>query len=573
MKKRSELGQYLVLFRDYWFSKNSFTSWILLLTSFVFCWIFVYLSVYMNGLIASIFEMIESKDKHGLLQVLEIYGIVLVIALLCYSIKWLTIAVAFFRWRDSLTNKFITLWLKNKNYCFTKNKVDNPDQRIGEDIGLFSFDVGEHLMTFLVEFLTFICFIGVLWKFDHALQFSIYKWSFSIPHYLAISCFIYALILNYVIYRIGRPEIKIQFDKKSKEADFRHALSRLNLHSEEVAFNQGEEFEHQVFKKRFAKIKTNYFSLLKTNFNLNFFQFGYTSLLSILPTIGALPLFFANSITFGSLMQIHLACSAVLNALGVILSNYQTLAIIQATKNRLYQFLCALEEAEKHHVLAQPQFITKDLDRILFVDVTLSHGKHKTIVTEFNLEAYLGEKLLIMGKSGIGKTSILRALAKIWHPGQGKIYVPEEKMFFIPQRPYFPIGTLQECLSYPTQTIASNDDLILSETLRAVGLEHIIPLLDREEDFLKILSLGELQRLNFARAILHKPKIIVMDEPTSSLDDKYEEQMFTMLVETMPADTTIITVSHSKALIDYHDRVVAVDFEKSSNVLKSWVVS
>ncbi len=573
MKTRSEISQYLTLFRHYWGSKSSLTSWGWVLTSFSFCALFVYLSVYMNALFPEIYDCIEKKDKSGLMKCLGLYGIALTSYLLCYSIKWLSIAFASFKWRDFLTQEFIKSWLSHKNYCFIKNKIDNPDQRIAEDIGLFCVDFGEHLLTFVAEFLTFSAFIGVLWRFSYPLEFTIYKWSFSFPHYIAIGCFIYALLLNYVIYRIGRPVIKLQFEKKSKEADFRRCLGRLNLHCEEVAFNQGEDFEREVFKKQFSKIRQNYLSLTKRDFSLNFLQFGYTSILAILPTIGALPLFFADAISFGALMQIHLACATILNALGVILSNYQTLAAIQAGKNRLYQFFSAIEQTEEHHKTAAGQIVTTDSDKIIFFDLSLSSNKNRDIVTHFNLEVYLGEKLLIMGKSGIGKTSILRALAKIWHPGKGKIFVPDEKMFFIPQRPYFPVGTLLECLSYPSQSIASNDDLVLAETLRAVGLEHIIPLLDQEEDFLKILSLGELQRLNFARAILHKPKILVMDEPTSSLDDKYEMNMFSLLVDTLPKETTIITVSHSKALIDYHDRVVAIDFEKSSNKLKSWVVS
>lgn len=553
----NEFKNYASLIRFYWLTKKSIYSWMLFLAALGFTWFIVYLSVYMNQLNADLYNFVENKDKIGLISNIKVYSIIALFYISAITIKSLLVSLTTFRWRKFLTEKVISRWLDDKKYHHVKSQIDNPDQRISEDVNYFCTKFMEVLFKFLINAGNFIAFIGVLWSFPYSFDFNLFGHDFSIPHYLAIGCFFYAVIANYLLVLIGRPIVKIDYEKERKEADFRSTLMRINSHSEEVAFANGEKVENAICNDKFTKIRDNYYALVKRTFSVDLFNNGYELAILLLPMIAAFPLFFADKISFGELMQISGAAASVLVAFGVIISNFQLMASLQAAKNRLMRFLTALDSIEKERQIDLER-VSTHREKVTFSEVNYIHDSGKILLEDLNLEIPLGKKLLILGQSGIGKTSLLRMLAKIWIPTEGRLTLPEEPMYFVPQRPYLPVGSLQQCLNYPHATHASEDDVIVAEVLNSVGLGHLIEYLDEEKDFLKELSLGELQRLNFARIFLHRPRILVMDEPTSALDEGYEYQMFNLLKSKIDPDTTIITVSHSQELAKFHDYTVEI---------------
>jgi putative ATP-binding cassette transporter len=530
----SQVGQYFFLIRRYWLSRESAISWLLVILSFGIGWLYVYSSVQMNRLNGQLLNFVEERNPAEVVATFKLTCYATITWILCHGLQTLTIAWAAFRWRQSFTRSAMRSWLENKNYCFLEG-IDNPDQRMSEDIPFFCRQCLEWILLLFTQLLSLFSFLWILWNFSYPLEFTLLGEQFSIPHYLAIGCLTYAVIVNGVLFRLGKPLVELDFVKETCEADFRYALIRLKMHREEVALNCGESFEEQILDNRFAAIKNNYYPLIRRSFYLDFFRNGYLAVLVIGPTLAALPLYFSHKIGYGSLMQIASACAAVLGSLGLLISNFSTLASLQAAKNRLHQFLTKLP-IRPHLKEGNPIVVNP------------------------------GEKLLIWGKSGSGKTSLLRATAFLPSPFLDRLILPPGEPFYLPQRPYLPLGTLQRSLSYPKQTLASSDDLLVAETLKAVYLEHLIPLLDEERDFLTLLSPGELQRLNIARALLHKPDILLMDEPTSSLDEASEKALFQLLVQNLPK-ATFVTISHSSALQIFHDRAIAID----AHSMASWV--
>lgn len=554
-----EISQYLNLINSYWTCRKSFISWVFLIAAIACSFIFVRLAVQQNELYGNIYNFVEQRDKAGVANILKLYTISLFAYLIVCALKNFLVSLAIFNWRKFLSENVVSLWLEKKKYHSVKHNVDNPDQRISEDVNNFCKNILNMLLVIFTEGLTFAAFIGVLWRFPDSLDFSLFGREISIGHYLAIGSFIYAVFVNCILFLIGKPLVSLDYEKERKEADYRYALMRVNHHSEEIAFQQGEEVEKEVINERFSRIKSNYYSLIKRTFSLNVFEYGYAVTLSILPVLASLPLYFADKISFGEVMRIGGAASSVLLALGVLISNFQTFAALQAAKNRLVRFLTELATTGEIHHRKISDKIQKNVAKIELSGIDVINSEDQLIVKDLKLSFELGRKYLLMGKSGIGKTSILRCLAKIWAPTTGEMHMPlEEDLYFVSQRPYLPLGTLARCLNYPYPSMFANDDLIVSEVLSKVGLTHLIDYLDIEKDYLKILSLGELQRLNFAKILLHKPKIIVMDEPTSSLDTNYEALMFELLGACLPKDTTIVTVSHSPEIAKYHDKMISI---------------
>lgn len=444
----------------------------------------------------------------------------------------------------------IAKWLESKYYFHQKATIDNPDQRISDDVNFFCENCITLLTDIFTQILSASSFFIVLWNFDTPLQFKVYGIEVTISHYLSWLCLAYALGINLFMFWMGKPLIGLDFQQKKVEADFRYSLIRFKDHAEEIAFKKGEDFEKEVFHHKFSFIKFNYYKLMKFNFFLSLAKYGYTSTLFILPIIAALPLYLSDQIPFGSLMQINGACGQVLASLGVLITSYQSFALLHASKNRLYQFLHPSEPNE------QPSNYTlSEHNEFALENVTIFNHNQETILKNVNFQVLNKEKVLLMGKSGRGKTSILRTLNRLWHKHNGTVRVPKGEIFFIPQKPYFPLAKLSDCLLYPYHATQA-DEPTLSEVLKEVHLENLIPMLNEEKDWSRHLSPGQQQRINFAKILLNKPKILVMDEPTSSMDKFHEHEMFRILSEKIIKEATVLTISHSPDLKPYHDRYV-----------------
>ena len=553
----SQIKQYYRLIKPYWLSRDSILSWAYLFGALTLSLLVVYVMIYMNRLNGEFYNFIEAKDKTKIADNLIQTSKIIALYMLTFSIQTVLESLVSFRWRQWMTKNLLNKWLDKRTYYFQLKGIDNPDQRISEDIQEFCAHSTSIFYLIFHHVVSLSSFFVVLWNFSKPLTFSTMGITFVIPHYLALFSILYALFFNIFMIWIGKPLIFLDYEQEKREADFRYALFRAKEYGEQIAFHKGEKFEEKIFSIRFSFITKNYYKLLKQKFYINLTQYAHVSVICILPTVFSLPLLFSGEISLGGMMQIGNAFSHVLVALCTLAMSYQLFASLQAVKSRLFGFLQATEQAETASSV-NLTYRSHPENEISFSDVSIFNPSNESIISGVDFRVSRGEKVLIMGRSGLGKTSLMRVLAKLWKHSQGEITLPKENLFFIPQKPYFPLATLKECIMYPHTSGQTTDNTSLAEILEAVFLPHLIPLLEKEEDWMRSLSLGEQQRLNFARILFHKPKVLILDEPTSSLDSLKERQMFELLKQKLSIETTLLTISHSEALRMHHDRYISL---------------
>ncbi|MEA5500412.1 ABC transporter ATP-binding protein/permease [Limnoraphis robusta] len=447
-------------------------------------------------------------------------------------------------WRKWLTNKFLDNYFDNRAYYKLESdrEIDNPDQRITEDIRSFTRTSLVFLLVLLNSVIDIISFSGILW---------------TISKKLSLFLLVYAVFGTVITIWIGRRLIPLNFNQLRREADFRYGLVHVRDNAESIAFYQGEQQEGQQIKQRFLKAFENFNLLIGWQRNVDYFTTGYRYIVIILPSLIMAPIYFAGQIKFGDITQANFAFSQVLSAFSIIVSQIEALSAFAAGINRLATFSEALHPENTVPKPGEPR-IDLTIDSPLALEhITLNTPNYqKTLVTDLSLVLQPGQGLLIMGNSGAGKSSLLRAIAGLWRSGTGQLVRPDlQEMLFLPQKPYMILGSLREQLLYP-YTDRGVDEQKLIQVLELVNLGHLaeqVNSFDVELDWGNVLSLGEQQRLAFARLLLSQPRYAILDEATSALDLKNEERLYQKLQETQ---TTYVSVGHRMSLLKYHHQVL-----------------
>ena len=454
------------------------------------------------------------------------------------------------RWRSRLTDVTITKWLSNKSYWLLREGLspqglENPDQRIAEDCRLFVSGLLNESLDLFTRIVGIFSYVALLWSLStFALSFAVFGFDISIPRYLVWASFIYVLISSILTHMLGWPLKNLFFEQERREADFRYSLVQLRDNAAEVAMSRGEAAERHRFDSRFSAIVGNWRRLIGREFIVGLFTRPYFQTVLRIPLFLSLPAYLAREVTLGGLMQLSSAFSNVTTTLSWFIFSYRDLADFVATSERLDGLLTRLDRLE--HMPDAPREIdwsAGEGDTLEIRDLTLFTPQGRELRTIGELKVEAGKRLWIRGPSGIGKTTLLRALAGLWPYGTGAISLPETPLYFASQTPYLVGDGLRHALTYP-EIAAGHSDAEIAEALSLTGLDHRIADLERDEKAsLEGLSAGERQRVVFARILLAKPAWIVLDEPTSALDRETEDRMFALLRERLP-DATVICVSH-----------------------------
>jgi putative ATP-binding cassette transporter len=473
-----------------------------------------------------------------------------------YLNQWLQI-----RWRNWMTRHYLGEWLEGPNHYRMQlqgDAADNPDQRIADDVKLFidrTMDIGLGLLNAIVSLASFVV---ILWGLSAAAPLHLFGNEFAIPGYLVWGALLYAIFGTVLTQWIGSPLVNLDFEQQQREADFRFNLVRVRENSEQIALMQGEPAERERLTARFRRVIDNWYGIMSRTKRLTFFTQSYAQAAVVFPYILVAPAYFAGKVQLGGMMQTASAFDSVYKSLSFFVSVYRRLAEWRAVVARLDGFEMSI--ASSRHLAASPDsvHVKPDSGKAVALDKLLVKLPHGTPIVSADAFSFMpGERTLITGPSGSGKSTLVRAIAGVWPFGDGAVTVPAHaSLMMLPQRPYFPIGSLHAAIAYPAEASAYDADKV-RETLEAVGLGALAPRLGEEAHWNRMLSLGEQQRLGVARALLHTPSFLFLDEATASLDEPSEAALYKLLAEKLPA-TTIVSIGHRATLEAFHDRKLAL---------------
>ena len=553
MKRNKFLKSFWQLVRGYWSSEDKWKAGGLLFLVVLLTCLSVFMLVLLNNWYNDFYNALQGYHYElfwPLVGRFAFYAFIY-IALAVYGIYLRQVLQL--RWRIWMTDRYIGRWMGRQVYYRLQvlgSDMDNPDQRISEDINQFVMLTLQLFAGLLKQVSTLAAFAVVLWNLSGALTVPIGTESIHIYGYMLWFSLLYSVAGTYLAHRVGRELIGLDFNQQRYEADFRFSMMRVRENSESIAFYGGEKPEKTGFGERFSNVIRNYWQLMKRTKLLNFYSNSYAQLAIIVPLIMAAPRYFSGEMQLGGLMQTISAFGRVQDALSYFVESYDTVAQLIAVTRRLSGFTEHMDEVSQLETDVEREPGQGAVMSLQDFDVALPDGR--VLLKGLNVSLPEASRVLVTGNSGCGKSTLLRTLAGLWPFGHGHMALPEDaRVLFLPQRPYLPLGSLRRAIYYPSEVPETKDER-LAEVLRLVGLERLTGCLDTVDDWSRILSLGEQQRIAFARVLLEKPDWLFLDEATSALDEPREKAMYELLQRELP-QMSIVSVGHRSTLFAQHD--------------------
>jgi putative ATP-binding cassette transporter len=545
----------------YFRSEDKFAGRVLLASVIAIELMVVAINVLLNQWNNRFYNALQEKDWDGFVREIGVFCVLAAfyIALSVYQLylnQWLQI-----RWRRWMTSHYLGEWLHDANHYRMQlqgDAADNPDQRMTDDVKLFVDQTLGICVGFLSAVVTLASFVVILWGLSAESPLHIFGSEFAIPGYLVWGALIYAVFGTALTHWIGSPLVLLDFQLQRLEADFRFNLVRVRENSEQIALLQGESAERERLSERFGRVVHNWYEIMTRTKRLTAFTSSYAQAAVVFPYILVAPAYFADKIQLGGMMQTASAFDSVQKSLSFFVSIYRALAEWQAVVARLEGFEAAIATATKLRTTARSIGVVPsagDKIELRQLLVRLPNGTPLVAADGFSIHSH--ERTLVTGPSGSGKSTLFRAIAGVWPFGNGEIAIPAKAtLMMLPQRPYFPVGSLKAAIVYPAEPDAYNSVLV-GRALAWVGLPLLAPRLEEEAHWNRMLSLGEQQRLGLARALLHAPKYLFLDEATASLDEPSEAKLYRLLAEQLPA-TTVVSIGHRSTLQAFHERNIVL---------------
>ncbi|MGZ9710639.1 ABC transporter ATP-binding protein/permease [Glaciimonas sp. GNP009] len=500
----------------------------------------VLFSFWSNGLYSAL-QKLDAKTFWAMMMIFSILATVHVFRVL---VNFYVRQAFLIHWRVWLTNNLVDRWLANQAYHrtqFVAQKIDNPDQRIQQDVEGFVSSSLTLSMGVLDSVVSLFSFSIILWGLSGALA----MFGIEIPRGMVFVVYIYVLIATIFAVKVGHPLMRLAFLSEKFNADFRYALVRIREYAESIAFFRGENVERNTLGIRFGNLIGNMWAIVSRSLKFQGLNLVISQIAVVFPLIIQAPRFFSKQITLGDMMQTAQAFGQVQDALSFFRNAYDDFASYRAIMNRLTGFLDSIDAAQQ---LPGAQ-IDYQQNAFIVDGLTVKTPTQVALVENLSFSLMPASSLLIRGRSGVGKTTLLRAVSGLWPYVEGDVVRPDvEHALFLPQKPYLPLGTLRTALHYPNLVL--NDDSA-DEVLRQCQLGHLIGRLDDPADWTQILSLGEQQRLAIGRVLLSRPQVVFLDEASSAMDEGLEHAMYQLMRESLP-QLIMVSVGHRSSLAMFH---------------------
>jgi vitamin B12/bleomycin/antimicrobial peptide transport system ATP-binding/permease protein len=549
----------------FWRNEGRHTAWGLTLAVIAMALVNLALQYRLNVWHRAMFDALDKRDASGVLhQTLTFFPLIGAVVGMAAAATLAKMTLQR-RWRAWMNAHVLDQWLTNGRY-YQLNLVPgdhaNPEYRVAEDLRLSVEAPVDFAIGIFSAVTSAMVFIGVLWFIGGELTLALGSTTFRIPGFLVVAAFVYAVLASGSMVMIARGFIKVSENKNQAEADYRYVLTRLRENGESIALLGGETEERVGLDGAFTTVRKRWYELMMQYFRTTIVSQSSNGVAPIIPILLCAPKYVAGTMSLGEVMQAVSAFMIVQAAFSWLVENYPRLADWTASASRVASLLMSLDRLERAESegptgrIVRTQAASGAL-RLRDVSVTLDDGS--AVVNEADIEIARGEKVLVVGESGTGKSTLVRAIAGLWPWGSGEILLKFEGLFFMPQRPYVPLGTLRRAVAYPLSP-DEVDDAVVRRTVEEVGLGHFLDRLDEETTTWEhVLSGGEKQRLAFARVLIQRPETIIMDEATAALDPQGQEQLMRLLLERLP-DATVISVGHRPELEAFHTRKLVLEY-------------
>ena len=518
----------------------------------------VLFSFWYNGF----YSALQALDQTAFWYLLGVFAVLATLHVLRSLFTFYVTEAFSIRWRVWLTERLTNDWLHGDAYYrgqFLAEPVDNPDQRIELDVNAFVTNSVTLALGAVSALVSLVAFTAILWGLSAPLAVA----GVEIPRAMVFAVYVYVLIATWIAFRLGQPLIRLNFLNEKLTANFRYALMRLRENAENIAFYQGAQVERGTLLGRFGALIVNVWALVFRNLKFSGFNLGVSQVAVVFPFILQAPRFFSGAIKLGDVMQTSQAFGQVQDALSFFRESYDTFAQYRATLDRLTGFLDANQQAS-----TLPRVSTEEQAQALAISgLQEMRPDGHALIADLDLQLQAGQALLIKGPSGSGKTTLLRALAGLWPYAEGEVRRPTgTEALFLSQRPYLPLGDLRTAIAYPADS-KPEDEARMQQALRQVNLAHLAERLAVSCDWSHILSVGEQQRLAFARVLFNRPQVVFLDESTSAMDEGLEHALYSLLRNEMP-QTLLVSVGHRSTLAGFHTHRLEVDGQGGWSLLE-----